>query len=68
LVVSPKPKQGVNHGFLSHVSLVKFCLRLFGLPAWSVPALASGDRSGDMWDCFDFTAPPRLASPLVHPR
>ena len=68
LVISPYAKQEINHRFLSHVSLVKFCLRLFGLPAWPVPALAPGDRSGDMWDCFDFTAPPRLALPSPHPR
>ena len=40
LVVSPHAKQEVNHSFFSHVSLVKFCLRLFGLPPWPVPALA----------------------------
>jgi len=27
------------------------------------PALAPGDPSGDMWECFDFEAPPRLGPP-----
>ena len=63
LVVSPYAKQEVNHTFYSHASIVKFCLRLFGLNAWDVPALAAGDPSGDMWECFDFNAAPRLAVP-----
>lgn len=61
LVVSPYAKQGLNHTFYSHVSIVKFCLRLFNLRAWNAPALSPTDRSGDMWDCFAFTAPPRSA-------
>ena len=67
LVLSPFAKQSINHSFLSHASVVKFCLRLFGLPAWNAPALAPGDRSGDMWDCFDFNAPPRLGPPSTQP-
>ena len=63
LVLSPYAKQGLNHTFSSHASIVKFCIRLFGLQPWNAPALAAGDRSGDMWECFDFTAPPRLAAP-----
>lgn len=67
LVLSPYAKQAIVHSFLSHVSIVKFCLRLFGLKAWNVPALAPADKSGDMWDCFDFAAPPRLAPPSTKP-
>ena len=60
LVISPYARQAVNHDFFSHASLVKFCLRLFGLTPWKVPALAPGDPSGDLWSCFDFASPPRL--------
>ena len=67
LALSPYAKKALNHSFLSHASLVKFCLRLYSLPGWSVPALAPGDPSGDMWDCFDFAAPPRLAAPSTMP-
>jgi len=67
LVVSPYARQGIEHGFLSHASLVKFCIRLFGLPAWNAPALSASDPSGDMWNCFDFHAPPRLEVPAVVP-
>ena len=35
LVISPIARGGVNHTFYSHVSVVKFCLRLFGLKSWS---------------------------------
>jgi len=63
LVVSPYARQGLNHTFSSHASIVKFCLRLFALPRWNVPALAPGDRSGDLWESFDFQAPPRLSPP-----
>ncbi len=69
LVISPYAKQGVNTTFHSHVSLVKFCLRTFGLQPFSAaPAFAPGDRSDDMWDCFDFAAPPRLSAPSPQPR
>jgi phospholipase C len=67
LVISPYAKQGLNHTFNSHVSIVKFCLRLFNLPAWSAPALAAGDPSGDLWDCFAFDQPPRLTPPSSIP-
>jgi len=69
LVVSPYAKASVNSTFHSHVSLVKFCLRTFGLQPFSAaPAFAAGDRSDDMWDCFDFAAPPRLGAPSPQPR
>ena len=64
LVIGPYARPGVNSTFHSHVSVVKFCLRAFNLPPFSnAPAFAPGDRSDDMWDCFDFTAPPRLDPP-----
>ncbi len=69
LAISPYAKLGVNSTFHSHVSLVKFCLRTFGLhPFSAAPAFAPGDRSADMWDCFDFAAPPRLNVPSPTPR
>ena len=67
LVISPYAKRGMNHTLHSHVSIVKFCLRRFGLKAWNVPALAPSDTSGDMWESFDFSAPPRLAVPATVP-
>jgi len=67
LVVSPYAKQGINHTFYSHASVVKFCLWLFGLKPWNVPALQPNDRSGNMTESFDFTAPPRLAVPSTVP-
>jgi phospholipase C len=68
LVISPYARPAVVHSLNSHASIVKFCLRLFGLPAWGAPALAGTDPSGDLWDCFDFSAPPRLAPPDPNPR
>jgi phospholipase C len=68
LVLSPYAKQQVNHAMYSHASIVKFCLRLYGIPPWNVPALAPGDLSGDMWESFDFAAPPRLAPPSTVPQ
>jgi len=67
LAVSPYARQAINHDFFSHASLVKFCLRLFGLAPWNVPALAPADPSGDLFSCFDFTAPPRLGVPKLKP-
>ncbi len=67
LVVSPYAKRGINNTFYSHVSIVKFCLRRFGLRAWNAPALQPHDKSGDMWESFDFTAAPRLAVPSPLP-
>jgi phospholipase C len=55
LVLSPYSKPGLNHDFFSHVSVVKFCLRLFpNVVPWAAPALATDDLSGDMWTCFTF--------------
>jgi len=67
LVVSPYANKGVNSTFHSHVSLVKFCLRNFGLPPLGAFDAIPGDRSDDMWDCFNFAAPPRLAPPSAVP-
>jgi phospholipase C len=67
VVLSPYARKGVNHTFYSHASLVKFCLRLFGIAPWQAPALQPGDASGDMWECFDFNAAPRLGVPPTIP-
>jgi hypothetical protein len=48
--------------------VVKFCIRLYGLTPWNVPALAKGDPSGDLFEAFDFSAPPRLGVPSVVPK
>jgi len=63
LVVSPYARRQVVSRLYSHASVVKFCLRLFGLPAWNAPALQAGDASGDLWECFDFQSAPRPAAP-----
>jgi phospholipase C len=68
LAISPYARPGLNHDFSSHASVVKFCLRLFGVPTWNAPALAPGDPSGDLWGCFDFESPPRLAPPGAVPQ
>lgn len=68
LVLSPYARQSVIHEQYSHVSIVKFCLRTFGLQAWNAPALAQADPSGDMWECFDLQAAPRLAAPGTQPQ
>jgi phospholipase C len=65
IVISPYARQMVNHTFNSHASVVKFCLRLFGLPKWNAPALQRRDRSGDLWECFNFRQAPRLEAPRV---
>lgn len=58
-----------NATFHSHVSLVKFCLHTFGLAPFSAaPAFAPDDCSDDIWDCFDFAAPPRLGAPSAQTR
>ena len=67
LVVSPYAKTQINNHFYSHASVVKFCIRLFGLTAWNVPALAVGDPSGDLFESFDFAAPPRIGVPTMVP-
>jgi phospholipase C len=67
LVVSPYSRNAVVSVLYSHVSIVKFCLRLFGIASWNATALQPGDPSGDMWECFDFAAPPRLGVPGTRP-
>jgi phospholipase C len=67
LVISPYAKQGINHTFYSHSSIVKFCLRLFQLKGWGAPSLQPTDKAGDMWDSFDFIGPPRLQVPSSVP-
>jgi len=67
VIVSPYARRQIVSQFYSHASVVKFCLRLFGLPAWSAPALQAKDPSGDLWECFDFQAPPHLAVPGFTP-
>jgi len=68
LIVSPYARQAIDSHFYSHASVVKFCIRVFGLAAWNVPALAKGDPSGDLFEAFDFTAAPRLGIPSMTPR
>jgi phospholipase C len=68
LVVSPYARRGVISTFYSHASIVKFCVRAFGVPPWDADALKGDDSSGDMWDCFDFAAPPRLDPPPTKPK
>src|SRR5262249_14982492 len=67
LIVSPYARTQINSTFNSHASVVKFCLRLFGLKAWKAPALAKSDPTGDLFEAFDFTAPPRLGVPSIVP-
>jgi phospholipase C len=62
LVLSPYAKAGyISRTLHSHVSIVKFCETIFGLPA-----LTARDAAADgMSDCFDFTqkpAPPPSAT------
>lgn len=61
LVVSPYAKAGhIAKTLYSHVSILKFCEQLFGLPA-----LTKRDRAAnDMSDCFDFSQKP-LAPPKI---
>jgi len=68
LIVSPYAKKEINHTFYSHASVVKFCIRLFGLTAWNTSALAKGDPAGDLFEAFDFAAPPRLGLPSLIPK
>lgn len=67
LVVSRYAKTQINHNFYPHARVVKFCIRLSGLTAWNVPALAAGDPSGDLFKSFDFAAPRRLGVPNMVP-
>ena len=54
LILSPYSRRGVNHNFHSHVSIVKFCEKTFGL----LPLNSRDAASDDMTDCFDFTQTP----------
>jgi phospholipase C len=65
LIVSPYAKAQIDSHFYSHASVVKFCLRLFNLKGWNAPALTSTDPSGDLFESFDFVAPPRLSIPSI---
>jgi len=67
LVISPYARRGINSRFYSHASVVKFALRLFGVAPWAAPALQAGDPSGDLFEAFDFVAPPRLGVPSLIP-
>jgi phospholipase C len=59
LALGPYVKAGyISHTLHSHVSLVKFCEKTFGLP----PINARDKAADDMSDCFDFTQKP-LAPP-----
>ncbi len=63
LVISPYARKGhISTAFHSHVSLVKFCEKTFGLP--SINARDAG--ADDMSDCFDFTQAP-LPAPAPNP-
>ncbi len=63
LVISPYARKGyISKAFHSHVSLVKFCEKTFGLS--SINARDAG--ADDMADCFDFTQTP-LSPPQPNP-
>ncbi len=64
---APTPKTPSITPSIPTSSVVKFCIRLFGLSAWNAPALAKGDPAGDPFEAFDFAAPPRLGVPSVIP-
>jgi phospholipase C len=67
LVLSPYAKAGyVSSTFHSHVSLVKFCERIFNLQSLGGFDADQNSKSDDMWDCFDFTQAP-LAAPQPVP-
>jgi phospholipase C len=56
LVLSPYAKRGyISKQFHSHVSLVKFCQSIFGLPSLGGFDADPNSLSDDMWDCFDFS-------------
>jgi phospholipase C len=59
LVLSPYAKPGhVSHKRYSHVSLIKFCERIFGLEPLKNPMARDEDPKDDgMADCFDFNQP-----------
>jgi len=54
LIISPYSKKGISKAFHSHVSIVKFCEKTFGLP----PLNARDKAADDMHDCFDFKQTP----------
>jgi phospholipase C len=62
LVLSPYAKAGyISKTLHSHVSLIRFCETIFGLPTLN----ARDASADDMSDCFDFTqkpAPPPTAT------
>lgn len=59
LVVSPYARPGyISTAFHSHVSLVKFCQRIFNLPSLGGFDADPASLSDDMWDCFDFSQAP----------
>jgi phospholipase C len=63
LVVSPYARKGfISKKQRSHISLLKFCQSLFGIPSVN-PRL---DTADDMADCFDPTQAP-LAPPHLPP-
>jgi phospholipase C len=62
LVLSPYARSGhISQIFHSHVSLVKFCEGMFGLPSLNTRDATSDDMS----DCFDFTQPPSPPPPAT---
>ncbi len=61
LVISPYARKGyISKAFHSHVSLVKFCEKTFGLSSINARDAAADDMS----DCFDFTQTPLSPPPL----
>jgi phospholipase C len=54
LILSPYAKRGVNKNFHSHVSILKFCEKIFNLKSLNTRTAASDD----MMDCFDFNQIP----------
>ena len=63
LVISPYAKPGhISHTLRSHVSLLAFCEKNFGV----APVTDRDKKADDMSDCFDFTQtplpPPRLTN------
>jgi len=62
LVLSPYAKAAyISHALHSHLSLIKFCEKTFGLP----PINARDRAADDMSDCFDFTQKPLAPPPLA---
>jgi len=63
LVISPYAKRGyISKDRHTHVSLVKFCEVIFGLPTIN----ARDAASDGMEDCFDFTSPANPAVPVYN--